>query len=975
MMRPFPLLLLAAASCGSPTKPPVEPTPPPVVAPTPERATQVAAPKDPLAQVTPLDPEITVGHLPNGLTYYVMKHQKPEQRASLWLAVNAGSVLEDEDQRGLAHFCEHMAFNGTKRFPKMDIVNYIEKVGMKFGPDVNAYTSFDQTVYMLTVPTDDKAVMMKGLDILRDWAGDVSFDPVEVDKERGVVLEEWRLGRGAFARIDDKQWPVIFQGSKYAERLPIGKPEILKTAKRDTLYRFYKDWYRPDQMAVIAVGDFDAATIQKEIEARFGDLVNPAKPRQRVAVPVPHDHDTLVTTATDPEMPFTSVTVYDKMDHRPELTRGDYRRFLVENLYHHMLDARFNELKEDPNAPFVFAGSSTGGWVRTSDFFSRDAQAKEGRTGEALTMLFREINRVEKFGFLPTELDRARREVLSRAENEAKEWEKTQDRAIADEITRQFFEHEQMPGRVAELAMTRELMPSITLDELNHLAKTWGGERGRVIALSGPSTQKLPSEGEIRELVQKGAAIPVEAWQDTGGDKPLMAARPTPGKVTATTQDEASGATVWTLSNGIKVVVKPTTFQNDEIRIDGWQLGGTSLLPDKDWDQVRFSGLVTAMGVGDFDAIALKKVLAGKVVNVNVGYGELSETVNGSTRPADLETLLQLLHLRMTAPRKDERAFTAWRVRQQEWIKHKDLMPEIQFFDQMGAFESNNHHRRMPETPEMLDRVQLDKALAIYKDRFADCGSFTFVFVGNIDPAVLQPLVETYLGSLPSKGRKEHWKDIGIKYQTHMAKKEIVAGTEPKSFVDMTMSAPDKWTRDGARDAKILSMVLRIRLREVLREDMGGVYGVQVSAGISREPTQRRNFNIFFGCDPDNIEKLRAAAFAEVEKLAKEGPGDEYLEKVREQLRREHETDLKENRWWMSQLREDFYFGDKFKDTSDVETAIARVTKANVQAAAKHFFTPNNYVFGVMKPKKVTSPAPAQPGSTSSGPGIASPMP
>ena len=793
--------LLVLASCGSPQKatpPPPPPTGGEVAQPVPPEV----PPTDPLAQITPLDPNIQVGHLKNGLTYYVMKHAKPEQRASLWLAVNAGSVLEDDDQRGLAHFCEHMAFNGTKRFPKQDIVNYIEKVGMEFGADVNAYTSFDQTVYQLTVPTDDHAVLMKGFDILRDWAGDVSFDPVEVDKERGVVLEEWRLGRGAFARIDDKQWPVIFAGSKYAERLPIGQPEILKTAKRDTLYRFYKDWYRPDQMAVIAVGDFDPKLIEQAIQARFGDLVNPKPERPRVVVPVPHDTPTAVTIATDPEMPFTSVTVYDKMDHRPELTRGDYRRFLVEGLYHSMLGARFEELGLDPAAPFLFASSSTSSFVRSSDLFLRSAQAKAGKVAEALKALITEIARVEQHGFVETELDRARLRVLSNAETEAKEWDKAQDPDIADEITRNFFEHEQMGGRILELAYTREMLPTITLDELNHLAKSWGSDKGRVIALSGPSSQKLPTEAEVRELFAEASSAPVEAWKDTGADKPLLASKPAPGKVTATAHDAKADATVWTLSNGITVVVKPTTFQNDDVEFDGFEPGGTSLLSDADYAQVRFSGLITSMGVGDLDPITLDKVLAGKVANANVGYSELSEVVSGSARPADLETALQLAYLRMTAPRKDARAFGSWKQDQLEWVRHRKLMPEVNFFDQMNAVQNGNHFRRRPTTEAMLDKVDVDKALAVYKSRFTDFGNFTFIFVGNIDLAKLQPLVETYLGGLPSKPKHEHWKDIHIHYPTGLVTKTIVAGTEPKSFVSLTMGAPDKWTLDGERDAE-----------------------------------------------------------------------------------------------------------------------------------------------------------------------------
>jgi zinc protease len=941
------VLIAVAVGCGSSPKPAASPPNPPATAPAP------AAPaEDPLAVAIPLDPQIQSGKLPNGLTYYVMKHKKPEQRASLWLAVNAGSVLEDDDQRGLAHFVEHMAFNGTKRFPKMDIVNYIEKVGMKFGPDVNAYTSFDQTVYQLTVPTDDHAILMKGLDILRDWAGDVSFDPVEVDKERGVVLEEWRLGRGPFARINDKQWPVIFQGSKYAERLPIGKPEILKTAKRDTLVRFYKDWYRPDQMAVIAVGDFDAAQIQKEVAARFGDLANPDKPRKREVVAVPHAHDTAVATATDPEMPFTGVAVYDKLDKRLDVTKADFRRHVVEQLYHSMLRARFEELAHDPQAPFVFAGSFTGSFARSSDLFIRQAQAKEGRTGEALAMLFREIARVERHGFAASELERARKQVLSRAENDEKEWEKTPDPDIADEITRNFFTREEVGGRTIELEMTRQLLPGITLDELNHLARTWGGDKGRVIAMSGPATAKLPSDADVRAAIKQAAAADVEAWKDTGGDRPLMAKLPTPGKVTATTTDAATGSTVWTLSNGIRVVVKPTTFQNDQVQFDGWQLGGTSLLSDADYTHIRVPGLVTAMGVGDFDAIALQKVLAGKVANANVGYTERAETVSGSARPADLETALQLTYLRITQPRKDVRAFETWKQEQLEWVSHRKLLPEIAFFDEMTAVSTNNHLRRQPTTPEMVKAVDLDRALAIYRDRFSDVGGFTFVFVGNIDLATLQPLVERYLASLPANGRKEHWKDIGIKYPTKSIEKTILAGTEPKSRVTITMSAPDKWSRDAERDAKILSMVLRIRLREVLREDMGGVYGVSVSAYYDREPTVRRNFRIGFGCDPDNVDKLRTAAFTEIKKIAQEGVTDEYLTKVREQLRREHETDLKENDWWLDQLHDAYYYGDDFGKQVDLDAAVQRVTSTNIKAAARHFFDPAHQVYGVMRPKK-----------------------
>jgi zinc protease len=412
-----------------------------------------------------------------------------------------------------------------------------------------------------------------------------------------------------------------------------------------------------------------------------------------------------------------------------------------------------------------------------------------------------------------------------------------------------------------------------------------------------------------------------------------------------------TGATIWSLSNGIRVVVKPTTFQNDEIKFDGWQLGGTSLLSDADWDQVQFPGLISAMGVGDLDPVALQRVLAGKVVEVRVGYSELTETASGSARPADLEVMFQLLHLRMTAPHKDLRAFTAWKQEQLEWLKHRRLRPEAQFLDELRALETGNHHRHLPARADMLDKVELDKALAIYHQRFADVGSFTFVFVGNVELAKLQPLVETYLASLPSQGRKERWKDVRVNYPTRSVSKEVVAGSEPKSLVVLQMQGADKWSIDSERDARVLSRILDIRLREVLREDMGGVYGVSVDAFLEREPTQRRTFEVQFGCDPANIDKLKAAVFDEVGRIVRNGIGNDYLAKVREQLRREHETDVQENSWWLEQLRDAYYYGDDFKAATDIGAITERVTSANVQAAAKHFFTPNSYLFATLKPK------------------------
>ena len=971
MMSRSALVLVVAAACGS-SPPPAKLAPQPAA----PAAPVAAVPAPPADPEVALDPEIKRGTLGNGLTYYVMKHQKPEQRAALWLVVNAGSVLEDDDQRGLAHFVEHMAFNGTRRFPKQAIIDYMEKAGIRFGADLNARTSFDETVYQLTVPTDNREVMLKGLDILRDWAGDVSFDPTEVDKERGVVLEEWRLGRGPFARINDRQWPIMFAGSRYAERLPIGLPEVIKGAPRDRLVRFYKDWYRPHNMAVLAVGDFEPAELEQAIAARFADLAGPAQPRTRAPVPVPHDHELAVTIATDREMPVTRVAIIDKLDRRRNTTRGDFRRFLVENLYHRMVNARLAELAQDPAAPIIGAGSSTSELTRTCDGFVRSATAKGGRVGDALGVLFREIARVEKHGFLPSELARARGELMAQFETDAREWDKAPLRLIVEEIVRNYLDAEQMPGRRAELDMVREMAPGVTLDELNHLARSWGGAHGRVITVSAPAAARLPGEAEVRQIAEAAAGVPVEPWHDSAAapdaTHALLDHPPAPGKVVATAHDAAADATVWTLGNGVRVIVKPTAFQNDEVQFLGWQLGGTSLVPDKDFVHARFaSEIVAAAGAGELDTVALRKQLAGKVVNVSVALGELGEAAFGSARPADLETALQLLYLRLTAPRRDERSFTAWKERQRDFLQNKTALPDIAFNEEMLAVTSGNHPRRRPATADMLDKVDLDRAFGIYKSRLADLGGFSFVFVGNLDLAALRPLVETYLGSLPSAGHKAHWKDIGIKYPTGNVTKTVVAGSEPRSRVQLEMTAPSRWSLDAERDAAILSRVLQIRLREVMREDMGGVYGVSVNARLSREPVQRRHLDISFGCDPANIDALKTAALAEIRAIAKSGIGADYLTKVSEQIRREHEVNLKSNVWWRARLRTAYYFHDDFGRANDLDAELKRVTSANVKASAARFFDENNQIVGILRPV----PDAAAPEAAKPAPDAAKPAP
>jgi zinc protease len=932
--------------------------------------TSKPAPVDPESAPLPLWEEVKKGQLPNGLTYYVLKHGKPEKRAMLWLAVNSGSVQEDDDQRGLAHFDEHMAFNGTKRFPKGDIISYLEKIGMRFGADLNAYTSWDQTVYQLEVPTDDPQYLARGLDILHEWAGDVSYDPVEVDKERGVVLEEWRLGRGASRRLFDKHAKVLFAGSRYADRITIGDPEIIKSGKRDTLYRYYKDWYRPDQMAVIAVGDVDPAAMEKEIAARFGDLTGPAHERTRPAGGVPPAKGTRVSIETDREAPGTSITVSNLVPHRPQASKRDYRRMVGEQLYGSILNERLASLARKPETPFISASGGMSTLVREVDAFQRSAQVKNGQVEDALRALLTEVVRIERHGVTPTELERARTRIARLMSEEAETAATHDSREFTDEITRNFLSHEEMIGRTAERDLALALLPQITVAELDSLARPFAGADGRVVLISGPDGKPLPSRDRVLAIIGEVEKAEVPAWQDEAPLAPLMAKTPTPGKIVKETKVDKLDLTEWTLSNGVRVIVKPTDYEVDSVVITGNSPGGLNMAKDKDYNDARFADAVAEVGgVADFDVEMLGKMLADKQLRVSTGISDVTEVVDASGSAHDLETMLQLVYLRMTAPRKDEQAFKVWKQNSIEQLTNRLRTPEFEYSRSVQKALYKDHLRRRPAEPSDIEKVDQDRALAFYKDRFGDASDFTFVVIGSVDVAKLRPLVETYLGSLPGKGRKEKEKDLGVRKIGGVVKKEWKLGQEPKASVQLDFHGDEAWTRDKERDMFILGQVLSIRLREQLREEMGGVYGVGAAGFIARVPHQERTFSIRFGCDPTRVGELVTAAMDEIRKLAKDGPGEEYLEKIKKTFVRTRETQLRQNRFWASWLTDAYRFGDDPAIVLDVDKVTARMTAANVQASAKRYLDGKPYFEAVLLPAQAAGSAAAPSQTPAAVPG------
>jgi zinc protease len=633
-----------------------------------------------------------------------------------------------------------------------------------------------------------------------------------------------------------------------------------------------------------------------------------------------------------------------------------------------MLNGRLDEIRRQPNAPFLLASSSSSSLLRPTDVFRQYANVKEDSVQAGFSALLEEVLRVERHGFTQAELDRTKASMLRNFQQTVKEHDKQDARGLVQEIVRNFLHEEAMAGPEAELALVEKFLPTYTLEEINKLSKTLG-VGSKVITVTGPASMQKPTADQMLAINKTVESKDIKAYDDGDSSAPLMATKPTPGAIAKTKEVPEIGVTELTLKNGVRVILKPTTFKNDEVRMTAFSPGGTSLSKDADYDSAKFAAAVVGMGgVGPFDATKFRKAMSGKIVNVFPNISALDENFSGTASPADLETMFQVLHLYFTAPRKDENAFLSWKAREIEGVKNRRLSPELTFAEEMNKFTTQNHPRYQMPTPETYQKVDLDKALAFYKDRFGDAGDFTFVFVGNIDMEKIKPMIEMYLGSLPTKGRKETWKDLKLVYPDGIATKTVTKGTEPKSSVQIMFHGPEKWTRETDNDMRMLGEALTIRFREVLREDMGGVYGVRVGGNIKRRPKQEYTFNVSFGCAPENVEKLKDAVFAEAKAIQEKGIGDDYLAKIKETRKRTHEINLKENSWWLVQLERAYDFGDDPKLIPDIAPLTEKVTSDHVKAAAKKYINPKVYVFGVLKPETAGAAAPAAPAAPAAKP-------
>ncbi len=913
-------------------------------------------PEAELQRTLELFPNVRTGKLPNGLTYYIMQNKKPENRMELRLAVNAGSTSEDHEQEGLAHFVEHMAFNGTAHFKKNELVDYLESIGTKFGPHLNAYTSFDETVYMMQVPTDSAQQFNKSFQILEDWAHGLSFDSVEVNKERGVVIEEWRLGQGAFERMRNEYWPVLFKGSRYEQRLPIGKKEVLEKAPVAKLKSFYKDWYRPNLMAVIAVGDFNVDEVEQKIIAHFSKLVNPAKPRPLTNWVIAESPTVEIAKAKDKEAPYTMIQIIYKHPTEDVVTEADYRKQLMYRLYNNMISSRLEEIINKPDAPFNYAASYYGDFVRYKNAYASFAIVKENSIMRGLTALVDENEKVIKFGFSPGELERQKKQMLRDLERQQNEQDKTESSRIIPKIVSYYLEKQPFIGPAKELELYNKYIGSIRIDEFNQLARKWISKDGSncTVIIQSPAKPgiKIPTDDEIRDMILTVGKRDIKPYDDTENNTPFIAKMPVPGKINAEKRDKETGVVEYTLSNGATVAFKQTEFKNDEVQLRALSWGGSSLYPlSDDVTASEASGIISNSGLGTYTNADLDKYLKGKIANVRPYISETSEGLYGSASPQDLETMMQMIYLYFTAPRKDTSGYKSYMDQQKAFVENRSLDPESAYDDTIEVTMSNYHPRRRPWTPALLKEVNHNRAYEIFKDRFSDASGFNFMFVGNIQEDIFKKLCTDYLAALPSTNKSETWQDIGITTPKGKIKKTVKKGTEPKSTVTMKFTGNATWTAKENMDMKVLLKLMSIRLREVLREENSGTYGVSCYGGLNRIPKQDFAVTIQFGCAPENIDRLTKAALKVIEEVQATGCDEKNLVKVKETFRREREVNLKENNWWMNTISQHYAMKDPYPSQKEFDAYFENLKSEDFTAAAKKYFDKENYAYFTWVPE------------------------
>ena len=922
-------------------------------------AVMASAQQQPQMPPIPTDPNVRIGKLANGLTYYIRHNELPENRADFYIAQKVGSILEEENQRGLAHFLEHMCFNGTTHFPGKGIINWLETIGVRFGENLNAYTSIDETVYNIdNVPVIRDGIVDSCLLILHDWANDLTLDPKEIDNERGVIHEEWRTGQGAMMRMYEQALPKAFEGSKYGHRLPIGTIEVIDNFPHQALRDYYEKWYRPDQQGIIVVGDIDVDKVEAKIKELFSPIEMPANAAERVYEQVPDNKEPIVTIAKDKEQPVTMIYLWHKHPATPNEAKGNMG-YLVQNylftMIESMLNARLEELRQSAEPPFIDAGSGNNDFLlaKTVEAFVGIAISKDDGIPTALAAIAREIERARKFGFTASEYARAKADYLRTLESAYNEREKMKNNQYVQEYVRHFIDNEPIPGIEMEYTVMNQLAPNIPIEAINSILPQLIKDENIVINIFGPDKEGMvyPTEAEILDILNKTKAEEITAYVDKVSDEPLMKETPKAGKIVKT-EEGPYGSTALTLSNGVRVVLKSTDFKADEIRMRAFSPGGTSVFGTKEAIQLKMLNSVAGLGgLGNFSNVDLEKVLAGKKATIGATISGLSEGLNGSCSPKDLETLLQLVYLSFTAPRMDDAAFQSFKQRTKASLENQEANPMTALTDTLQKEMYGNHPLAGRVKAEMIDQIDYNRIMEMYKDRFKEAGDFTFLFVGNINLEEAKPLIETYLGGLPTINRKENYQDVKMDIRKGAHKNLFEKQMEtPKATVLNIISGNCEYNLKNDLLMTMLSQTMSMVYLETVREKEGASYGVSAFGQLSRGVKDEAIFQIYFDTDPAKREKMEQIVMSELQKVAQEGPRPEHLAKVKEFLLKKHIENAKENGYWLGQLNNYYWYNTDMN--TDYEKLVNELSVEDVKKFTKALLDQGNIIEITMTAKE-----------------------
>lgn len=903
----------------------------------------------------PIDKAVKTGKLANGLTYYIRKNTEPGKRAVLYLVTGVGSLMEDDDQLGLAHFTEHMAFNGTRDFPKQQLVDYLQKAGVKFGADVNASTSFNETIYKLPLPTDSAEVFKKSFSILANWAGMALFEEDAIDRERGIILEEERSrGKNVTERIQKQIFPVLLNHSRYASRMPIGTDEVLKNFKPATIKRFYKDWYRPNLQAVIAVGDFDPALVEQLILKNFSSLKNPVTSRKRMHYSIPANRETQIKIVTDREQTNTRLQIIVRHQGKPVKTEADLLQSITRSIFNRMMGSRVAELRQLPNTPLLLGTIGYGNFLADIDAFTISVTAKPGQLEQAAKQVLSVNEQARQFGFTETELERAKKSLLNTLEKQWKERDKTNSINYVNEYLSNFTKGDAIPGITYEYNFVKNNLPGIKLQQLNNLAKILNSTDNRVIIVEAPEKDQklLPNETELLVWLNN-AKQGVTPYKDDVIASKLLDKIPEERATATSTTNAATGVTELRLSNGVKVVLKPTAFKNDQVIINGYSYGGTSIAADSIYTSASLSALlVNRSGLGNLSKAQLNKMLSGRSVNISASISEFTEGISGSSSPQELETAMQLIYMYFTQPRKDAVAWTSTISQQQASMSNRGANP-IQVFQDTVIAVLNNHNPRKTRSAETdLSSASIDQAFSFYKDRFADASDFTFVLVGAIDTGKTIPLIKRYLGTLPTTGRRESYRDPGFNPPQGSFSKIVYKGLEDKSKVQLVFSGNYNYSDQNNLQLEALKEVVNYRMLNRLRAKESGVYTPSVSVAYTKVPSERYSLTITFNCAPENVRHLINASMEEVNRLKKDGPEASEIQKFIAAQQRMRETQVESNSWWVYYLRGQYMMQENPNATLPGNEQFENVTVQGIKSAAAQYISGENLIEFILMPEK-----------------------